>query len=600
MSEFPEPHIPLLRDDDTIDLGQVGASPLLTYVKYPGIAMGDTIHLNWRGCSPAKRVVDALGLSVVVSEDGGYDETLGMRVQIPNSLLSGVDQGWAFYSYVIERGAQFEPESLRQFIQVGIRPLPRVHLPVVQLREAHGLLLNPQAMGPLGVTAVAAPYLAMQVGDRVTLHWRGYFDDELDNQHNVVKTLAAGDIGKPLQWVVPSIHVLLAEGGEAHLHYSVQYREGGQVSQSGQQVFRVARENGVLLPSLRIDGHDGGEQLDPGLFPNGLVLRIDLYPDIRVGDEILLYWLGNRESFSTVKSLRVDTSTLDSGVLLAHLEPQWLEAAQGERISLFHQFARGGAAASSLPLALQIRRPLNLLPPIVDDASAEGGNGENKGVLAAGDAVFGAQVNVPETVPIGSQDRLEVHWQGHPEGGRHIATTPISEQQNRSFFIPPSAIAANMSAGESKRFPVFYRLTPAGEAPQDSVPFNLRIAPLPSGVYPNVQCLEAQGNQSLSLRDVPVGGANLRLDGWLFIAVGQLLTLEAVGVAATGAESVVVRDAWPVSASEFAGNRVHALLPRWFLQRLLLNQQFFLKARVSFDKGESFTSFNDTAINLVA
>lgn len=598
MSEFPEPHIPLLRDDGTIDLGDVGASPLLTYVKYPGIAMGDTIHLNWRGCSPAKRVVDALGLSVVVSEDGGYDETLGMRVQIPNGLLTGVDQGWAFYSYVVERGALFEPESLREFIQVGIRPLPRVHLPVLQLREAHGLLLNPQALGPLGATAVAAPYVAMQAGDQVTLHWRGYFNGELDNQYDARKTLAAGDIGKPLQWVVPSIHVLLAEGGEAHLHYSVQYRQGGQVSQSAQQVFRVARESGVLLPALRIDGHDGGEQLDPGLFPNGLVLRIELYPDIRVGDEVVLYWLGNRESFSTVKSLRVDTSVLDSGVLLAHLEPQWLEAAQGERVSLFYQFARSGAAASSQALALQIRRPLDLLPPIVDNATAEGGNGENKGVLAASDARSGAQVDVPATVPIGSQDRLEVHWQGHPEGGRHIATTPISEQQKRSFLIPASAIAANMSAGESKRFPVFYRLTPAGEAAQDSVPFNLRIAPLPSGIYPNVQCLEAQGNQSLSLRDVPIGGANLRLDGWAFIAVGQPLTLEAVGVSASGAESQVVRNAWPVSASELAGNRVHALLPRWFLQGLLRNQQFFLKARVSFDKGETWTVFDDTRINL--
>ncbi|MDU9389389.1 hypothetical protein [Pseudomonas sp. zfem002] len=599
MSDFPEPRIPALRPDDTIDLADVGSGHLRSFVKYPGMAIGDRIHVNWRGCSQGKQVFDALDLVVDVSEDNGYDEVVGMPVFIPNDLVVGVDQGWAFYSYIIERDTLLLPESLRQFAYVGVRPPPLVPLPVVQLREARGLLLDPAAMGTHGVTAVAPPYLAMQVGDRVTLHWRGYFGGIPDTEYDTFVTLAPAHIGKPLEWLIPAIYVYLTEGGEAHLHYSVRYAQGAQDSESDVQVFRVMSEPGALLPALRIDGHDGGGQLDPGAFPGGLRLYMEPYPGIRVGDQVLLHWLGNRESFSTVKSLRIDTSTLDSGTLVATVEPQWLEAAQGERISLFYQYARKGVAATAEALALTVRRPLVLPAPIVRDATAEGGSGENKGVLLAGDATYGAQVDVPESVPLGTRDRLEVHWHGHPAGGRHVATTPISENQRRSFFIPATAIAANMGSGESKRFEVFYRLTVEDELPQDSTAFHLRIEPLPKSVYPNVQCLEAQGNTSLSFAAVPITGATLWLDGWTFIAVGQLLTLEAAGVSLSGAAvSDTIRNALPVTASEFIRDRVDALLRRSFLQGLKRNQRFTLKARVSFDGGETFTVFDETSINL--
>ncbi len=598
MSEFPLPYIPALRPGDVIDMADVAAG-LVSYVKYPSIATGDVIHANWRGCMQNKQVVDALNLFVVVDMEFNYDEELGVRLVVPTPLVGPLDQGWAFYSYIVERQQVMLPESLRQFAFMGIRPPLPVDLPVVQLREARGLLLDPRSMGALGVTALAPPYLAMQAGDRVTLHWRGYFDDELNNAVDLNKTLVAADIGKPLQWLVPSAYVHLTDGGQAHLSYSIRYRDGGEVSQSGLQVFRVAREEGSLLPVLSIEGHDGGAQLDPLRFPNGLTMRIAPYADIRVDDQMLLHWLGARDSFSTVKSLRIDTSTLDSTILVAHLEAHWLEAAAGERISLWYQFARAGSAGSGAALELQVRRPLDLGPPIVEDATAEGGNDEHKGMLEASDATFGARVDVPQSVPIAGGDLLEMHWQGHPEGGRYIATTPIPGSGQRGFHIPPSAIAANMSHGEAGRFPVFYRLTQAGEAPQDSRPFHLRINPLPSGVYPNIQCTQAQSDNSLSLSQVP-GGATLYLDGWTFIAEGQLLTLEAVGVSASGAVSHTIRNAQRVTATELANNRVHATLVRSFLLSLLLNQPFYLKARASFDNGDTWTSFRDTILTLKA
>jgi hypothetical protein len=152
--------------------------------------------------------------------------------------------------------------------------------------------------------------------------------------------------------------------------------------------------------------------------------------------------------------------------------------------------------------------------------------------------------------------------------------------------------------GERARFPVYYTVTPPGDK---SILFNLRLTPLPRTQYPNTQCTQAMGTQTLSLQRVPTAGADLTVDAWPFMEVGQLLTIEATGINNGGATTpITVRSKVAVTAEEFAKKKIEEKLPRVYLQTLKLNEQFTLKARVSFDGGETETLFNDTYLTLTS
>jgi hypothetical protein len=303
-----------------------------------------------------------------------------------------------------------------------------------------------------------------------------------------------------------------------------------------------------------------------------------------------LYWTGSEKIKSVTKALRVDRSTVDSGLFEFHIEPHWLTVNSNAQVKVLYQYARAGVALSAEPLLLDISKPRYLPPPIIEDVTP---GADNHGTWAA--TTGGAYVNVPDTAEIGSGG-VEVHWEGHPNGGRHVATDPVS---GRRFHIPSTAIAANMSTvAQGRYFPVFYCVD--GEP---SVRFNLLVEPLPATRYPSTTSVHISGGQ-MSLAAVPFSGADLIIessgfDAWPFMAVGQLLMMEATGFDGNGNTSYPVRNALPVTDAEFRNKKVTAKLPKQFLETLMLGEPFSLKARVSFDGGETFTNFKDTPATLV-
>ncbi|MNR19810.1 hypothetical protein D3C85_1366220 [compost metagenome] len=160
-----------------------------------------------------------------------------------------------------------------------------------------------------------------------------------------------------------------------------------------------------------------------------------------------------------------------------------------------------------------------------------------------------------------------------------------------------------MSESETARFPVFYRVTqPGQERGEDSIEFNLLIKPLPVTRYPTPQCTQAQGTSTLSLARVPATGAELTVAEWPFMAEGQLMKIVARGVksAGGGPTSITVRNALPVTQSEFNSKTIKATLLRSFLLTLKLNEYFTLEASVSFDGGNTYWPFKDGNLRLAA
>jgi len=600
----PRPVIKDLQPGDWIDLDQLGTDPLLTYIKYPNIAINDVLWPNWRGCGANGEVADHSNSRVNVTTEGGYTPQLGMPVLVPNDLLKQLNQGWAFYSYAIGSPGDPNvrgPESQRQFCYVGKRAGQSSRLPVAQIKESHDLALDPDAVSSVGATAVVPPYRAMSVGDKVIFTWQGYYQDSPEPAYRETKVLKAEDLGQPLTFTVPYTEVIGIKDEHADISYRVEYVDGaGLSSDSDQQTLQIVAPISSPLPVITIKNYAGGP-INPGHYPDGLVLQVKpVYADIHEGDWVLVYWKGSDKNRSVTKAQRVDRSTLDSGLIEFLIEPRWLTDNSNAQVTVGFQFAREGAALSAEPLQVDISKPLYLPAPIVEGVTPEAG--ENNGRLEANTS--GIYVSVPDPAEVGS-GKVELHWQGHPNGGRHIAPTPVGGSGKR-YLIPASAIAANMSTLEQARFPVFYHVFPPGDSVgEDSEYFNLRITPLPASRYPFTTSPHILDNK-MSLFSVPIGGADLELhssppqDAWPFMAKGQILTMEVTGVTQSGSTSHFVREAQPVTEDELRNKKITAKLPKAFLNTLKLNEPFTLKAKVSFDGGETYFQFRDSTPTLVA
>ncbi|MCM2464458.1 hypothetical protein [Pseudomonas sp. CG7] len=473
-------------------------------------------------------------------------------------------------------------------------PSSETQLPVPQIKESHDLHIYPRPSGPT-ITAVIAPYRAMQVGDVVTLKFEGYDDTgELDEVWRQPKTLEKSDIDKPLLMNIPRDQIDFIGGGHALISYTVDYVGTGICGPSMVQSLGVTEPTTPLAPLIEIEGLSG-DTLDPTQFPDGITLRVAPYGEANIGDGIALYWWTSSLDKRVVQAFLLDPSNIQSEVLLFRLSAPVLQASMGEAVQVFYQYARAGVAQTSQVLELRVRAPLDLKPPSVEGATAEGMPGDNLAFLTAESTTQnGAFVTLPASLAIGAGDRVAVHWQGDRAGGMHVATQPFEPGNPRRFQVPVSAIAANMEAsdnGDAKRFPVFYRFTPAGEGYQDSDLLHLRIKPLPIEVYPTVQCTEVVGNR-LSLRDVHETGANVTLARWSFIAPGQQLTIRAHGISTTSnpISFDIRRPSVLVTTQEALNGIRDQKLSKAFLQQLKLNSHLRFAVTVSFDGGK--TNFN--------
>ncbi len=597
-TDWPAPDIPGLVDGNTVDMDELGVCNLRTFIKYVGIALGDAIYPNWRGCSVQGDAYDMGNSRIDVTVDGGYTEETGMPVEIPNTLLVAVNRGGAFYSYsVCPQGDpdNVGPESSRRFIYVGRRSSTIVALPVVQIKESHDLHLDPRALGPT-VTALIAPYRAMHERDTVRFKFEGYDDKgDLDDVWQFAKTVGVNDIERPLIVDIPRSQFDFIDGGHALLSYTVEYADTPIIGPSSVQIFQIVAPTTPLQPLIRIENLIG-DTLDPTQFPAGITLQVTPYVGTRIGDCVLLYWLTPSLDGRAFQALFLDQSNIESSVLLFRLPAQVLQKSIGEEVQVFYQYAREGMAQTSQVLNLKVREPLDLRAPAVEGATSEGMPGDNKAYIAAKlTTQNGAFVTLPPSLVIGAGDRVEVHWDGHPEGGQYIATHPYDAENPLRFQVPSSAIAANMEAsdnGEAKRFAVFYRFTPSGGVSEDSESLLLRILPLLQSSYPNVQCTDLVGT-NLSLKSVPEAGANLTLAKWPFIAAGQLVTIRASGLIGSGAPIFfdVRNHERPVTDQEAINGIDNEKLSKNFLRQLKLNSIFRLSATVSFDGGESPVSF---------
>ena len=465
-------------------------------------------------------------------------------------------------------------------------------LPVPQIRQAHDLHLDPVDATPMA-QVVAAPYAGMAASDEVNFHFV-----PVDGQPPTALRLevSEADVGRVMLWLLDSNELWYVFGSQAKTSYEV-VRAGAAVATSEEQVITVLPPDAQRLPAPSIHDHDGGP-LDPGAFPDGVMVSVPLYPSAAEDDGIMLYWDGGVSARSTVKWHQITASDLSRGHVLVPVEAEWLLVNAGQTVQVTYQYARKGAAESAQALSVDILVPLVLDPPLVERSEQEGEDedGHKRGYLKGENCFQGVYVEVPGSEAVDGAVSLEVHWDGHPHGGKYVATMPHEADVPLRFLVPPDAVAPNMG-GESKRFRVTYRVTVAGGRVHTSKPFMLRVRAVPQDRYEPAQCREAQGKPGLSMADVPPQGAEIYVSEWPFDAVGQPLTLRVNGIGASGdTVDYLVRDALPLTQQEFDAKLANGRLPRDVLATLGAHTTFRLHTEVSYDGGETETAFRTSVV----
>lgn len=317
------------------------------------------------------------------------------------------------------------------------------------------------------------------------------------------------------------------------------------------------------------------------------------YHTVRPGDTLSWYWEVSPLGSHLAGECTLTEEDIDAPLTLTFPGEQIRERGDGQRFALYEVRDRAGNL-SRLSRAVELSVAATPVPrflpaPTVDKAVS---TGSEQSVLDPKKATAGVRVVIPEEAQFHDGDQLTVQWAEPGSPGACQIAVPVSPG-SREYAVAAGNVAPQMG----KSIPVYYCVTtPDEELPSQR--HTLSVQSLPTSGFPTIQCTQAAGSASLSLAQVPMAGADLRLAKWMFIAAGQRISIRASGVSASGGatEYPVLNNHEITLAQVTAG--VAALLPRAWLAQLRLNNRFRLLVAVSFDGGLSEFAFPLLDLNL--
>ncbi|WP_225774901.1 hypothetical protein [Pseudomonas sp. Marseille-Q5115] len=606
------PQIPVMRGQ-VIFVDDLEGGNLLTYVQYSDIKIGDQIVAHWRGRDIAGRAVDE---DVLVDVTEFNFEDGRVQVQIGNIHLEALRGGEAFYSYeVLTPTSVHVGESLRLICFIDRPAAVDMQLPVAQIRESHGLIIDLTLISSEALVC-APPYQAMAVGDEVTLTWQGY--RSADDSQPITPwtqrlTLTVADLGVPMVWALPKSELRKSDGYHGALFYRVDYAAPQVASVSIEQQFIFGSvpssadcwaTQTALPPYLeapQLPDFPGGA-LDPAGYPAGLRVRCPIYRRMLNADAVFLHWIGSANE--VIRTLQVDPSVMDSQKLEFLVNPAELASLGLGNSEVYWHFARLGSQLKSDVLPLPVRPALRMPFPLIDGINQDPGEADNQGYLRP-DAIArngGVTVRVPEGAEFGGAT-LHMHWEGDINGGQLEQHRPLPDESPPAFLIPAQYAAPNMGDSEAKRFNVFYRAVLDVGGYVDSEPFRLLIRAPDTQYLPHLACSEATSDNRLSLGQARATGVTLRLDRWLLMQRDQRLWVEGVGNTPAGDQrfwaTANQASGQTITPAEVLAGYVSLRVPADTFNAFTTNTSLRLTVQLSFDNGTSRIDFPRLDLQLI-
>lgn len=432
-----------------LNLDQLGSADLqVLVIAHPDIQRGDELVLSMERNTAEGMPLETFTAIKTVSTLGSFYE-----FQVPNAQFLPMAQGRARLQYRVNKpsGNTLRSKSLPLKIVGSPMELP---LPRVPVAEQNNGVLNPASRN---VRAEVPPYYFMAAGNDVHLFWMGKTGSGANVMHDQLITVAEGDVGSQVDFLIPDEKVKALAGGSVEVYYTVNTFSRAFFKSPSLRL-TVSEDQSIPLP-LPIIKEAINDILDPANTPYGATVIVDASADLRLGDQVRVSWKSPKgdeykDNVIAANGVGKSLSVVFSNFLVI--------ANRGQRISVSYRIIRTtGSVLFSRPYSVMVEDgELSLPKPTMDTVKEDG-------VITPGlIPESGATVRV--RYDIRSGDRVKVIWVGASQYETPVQTAGGSNQL--VFTVPKSLILTTQNAKAS----VTYQVTRAGTT-RESVKLKLSV-----------------------------------------------------------------------------------------------------------------------------
>lgn len=421
-STLPAPVTPQAPDMQ-LDLDQLaGASVQVLIIAHPDIQQGDELTLSME-----RSTAEGLNLETWTASKTVEVQNSVYEFQVPNEQFQAITQGRARLKYQVRKtdAESLRSKSLTLTIVGQAMELP---LPRVPAAEQNNGTLDPTARN---VSAEVPAYYFMSEGNDVHLFWMGKTASGANVMHDELKTVNAGDIGKPIFFVIPDEKVSVLGGGSIEVYYTVNtFSRAFFTSLSLFVPVADDKTQPLPLPSIK---EATNNILDPANATDGATVVIDASANLREGETLAVRWEGpkgsdRKEHVVTAEQAGQAVSVVIASALVTVNDGQTVEVS-------YSVTRRSGTVQDSDKLALKIlSAALDLPAPTLDTVGPDGVLRPSliTGPEAIARATYRGMV---------ATDEVKVRWVGKTTFEGQSQT--VGDSTHLRFTIPKSFIEAS-------------------------------------------------------------------------------------------------------------------------------------------------------------
>ncbi len=422
-----------------LDVDQLaGADLQVLIITHPDIQRDDEVVLSMERSTAEGLMLEAYTASQTISAPGSFYEFL-----VPNTQFQSITQGRARLQYRVNKSSGSTLRSKSLALKIVGQPM-ELPLPRVPVAEQNGGVLDSASRN---VSAEVPAYYFMSEGNDVHLYWMGKTASGANVMHDELKTVASGDVGSPINFLIPDDNVSLLAGGSVEVYYTVN-TFGRAFFKSPSLSLTVSDDQNASLPLPTIQEAEN-HILDPANTTNGATVIIAASAGLRLGDQVKVSWNGPKGSDEKEKVIAAaDVGNALSVVFSSAL----VNANDGSQVVVAYRVTRAnGTVQDSEAYTVKVLGAWSALPaPSMDTVQADGV--VNPGVIPEA----GATVRV--RYGMRADDRVKVIWAG---ANRHeTAEQTVSSETELVFNLPKTLITAS----EGAQAVLSYQVTRAGAA----------------------------------------------------------------------------------------------------------------------------------------
>lgn len=491
---------------------------------YPGMDGGDRIILSWQGKTSEGTDLHGSEDQTLEASDVGLPFVFTLE---KDEFLPLGDATKLTFSYtVIFAGSGGTRNSEKVTYDVKQAASGQLKRPEVKEATSDDML---DPADPLFTKAnVQIPDdVLLLAGDRIDMLWDSPLDPGDTDDYMNIKTN-----GKGVTFQVSKARVEISLRNEVFVSYTLT-RGGSKLYESKVLTLFIGNARDRLLPAPSItEVVDGSDVLDPADV-NGYAHVVIKATDINVavGDEVLLNWAGSKPGGSYEYSEDISGSEAGKDVTF-DVPRQYVDANLDGTLTVDYTVIRGtdGSHQGSHPLVLSVGN-VKLEQPSVKEA-----DGNSLDPIKAKDTLT---IVVPGTLE--PENLLSVTWQaagGAPAGASYTSPTKKVSEVGQSVEIPVSVVAFSLG----KAVNVSYSVTRGTAAPLPSPvqPITIKALPVTALTQPRIVQAQNEGEgPGLELSNLEGSGAEVRIDTWPHIAVGQRVWLRLSGKEEGGAPIII-------------------------------------------------------------